>query len=127
MEPCAQSTICGFLGSTAALCASDTSSASVEDLDEDGWGVAATQTISCEAPEGSVAYTELEDCDDTDASVHPGAPDYCDDGVDADCDTSTPSGCFPYGEVSNILGAVLTTLRADTAAPRRLAALSPPP
>ena len=38
-----------------------------EDLDEDG-------------------YTADVDCDDDDASVHPGAAEICDDGVDNDCD-----------------------------------------
>ncbi len=32
------------------------------------------------------------DCDDTDASVHPGAVEVCDNGVDDDCD-GTASGC----------------------------------
>ncbi len=32
------------------------------------------------------------DCDDTDASVHPGAVEVCDNGVDDDCD-GTMSGC----------------------------------
>ncbi|MFZ5482205.1 MAG: MopE-related protein [Myxococcota bacterium] len=31
-------------------------------------------------------YDRAEDCDDTDADVHPGAEDTPDDGVDGDCD-----------------------------------------
>ena len=31
-------------------------------------------------------YDEIEDCDDTDAAVYPGAPETAGDGVDSDCD-----------------------------------------
>ncbi len=34
------------------------------------------------------------DCDDANAAVHPGAPDACDDGLDADCDGVDPA-CAP--------------------------------
>ncbi|MCB9592333.1 MAG: N-acetylmuramoyl-L-alanine amidase [Sandaracinaceae bacterium] len=37
------------------------------------------------------------DCDDADASVHPGATDLCGDGVDADCDGVDPM-CEPMPE-----------------------------
>ena len=59
--------------------------ASVWYLDADGDGVGASeQRIEhCEPPAGYVAADG--DCDDTDASVHPGAPELC-DGLDNDCD-----------------------------------------
>jgi predicted outer membrane repeat protein len=55
------------------------------DADGDGYGDAASSTEACSAPSGSVA--DSSDCDDGDASVHPGAAEYC-DGVDSDCDGS---------------------------------------
>ncbi len=39
------------------------------------------------------------DCDDTRADVHPGAPERCGDGLDADCSGLDPA-CPPQGEVS---------------------------
>lgn len=53
-----------------------------EDSDGDGHG-AGRPVSACEAPSGTVA--EGDDCDDTDAAVHPGAEEHC-DGVDEDCD-----------------------------------------
>ena len=53
------------------------------DSDGDGYGDAATTTTGCEAPTGYV--DDDTDCDDGDASVHPGADEWCDD-VDSDCD-----------------------------------------
>ena len=51
------------------------------DADGDGW--AGTEAWSCQVPLG--AGTEALDCDDADATVHPGQQDPCDE-VDADCD-----------------------------------------
>jgi hypothetical protein len=40
-------------------------------------------------------YTETQgDCDDTDASIYPGAKEVCDDGIDQDC-TGADSACTP--------------------------------
>lgn len=53
------------------------------DLDEDGFG-GQEATAACEAPEGFVAATG--DCDDSDATIYPGAEELPYDGIDQDCD-----------------------------------------
>jgi hypothetical protein len=55
------------------------------DGDGDGYGDATATTASCAAPAGYVADTT--DCDDSAATVHPGAREFC-NGVDDDCDGS---------------------------------------
>ncbi|MFH1464551.1 MAG: MopE-related protein [Pseudomonadota bacterium] len=59
------------------------------DDDADGYGDAAISTEACSVPEDFVA--DATDCDDTRASVHPGAAEHC-DGVDEDCDGATDEG-----------------------------------
>lgn len=55
------------------------------DMDRDGYGVEAVLSVACEAPAGAAEVAG--DCDDTSASVHPGADeDPCIDRVDQDCD-----------------------------------------
>ncbi len=54
------------------------------DVDGDGYGDAMDTTRACEAPAGHVA--DQTDCDDTEASVNPGAAEVCLDLVDQDCD-----------------------------------------
>jgi hypothetical protein len=70
------------------------------DEDGDGWGIPQGEILACEAPEGSIAFTVEEDCNDDNSDIYPGHADYCGDGVDSDCDPITPTGCFPWGEVS---------------------------
>jgi hypothetical protein len=53
------------------------------DDDDDGAGDAARAVQACMAPAGHVAAGD--DCDDTDAGVHPGADEVC-DAADNDCD-----------------------------------------
>ena len=53
------------------------------DSDHDGYGNASTSAHQCSQPSGYVA--DATDCDDTHATVYPGAPEYC-DGLDNDCD-----------------------------------------
>lgn len=53
------------------------------DADLDGFGDAAGRVDWCDQPAGYVA--DGSDCDDGDASVHPGASERC-DGLDQDCD-----------------------------------------
>ena len=53
------------------------------DSDGDGYGDAGSARAACSQPSGHVA--DATDCDDSAASVHPGADEYC-DGADDDCD-----------------------------------------
>ena len=57
------------------------------DTDEDGYGDADAPQNACEQPSGYLA--DDTDCDDTESTVNPAAPEYCDDEVDNDCDGST--------------------------------------
>src|ERR1043165_3477945 len=65
-----------------------------EDHDGDGHGDMALSVQACTQPAGTV--TVGDDCDDTDATRHPGATDVC-DGVDNDCSAAPaeicPTGC----------------------------------
>ncbi len=54
------------------------------DRDRDGYGAPMDRTRGCEQPDGYV--DDHSDCDDGDASIHPGAEDDWYDGVDSDCD-----------------------------------------
>ncbi len=59
------------------------------DMDEDGYGNASTRGDVCP---GTATWAENgDDCDDSDASIHPGAAELCDD-VDADCDGDLDEG-----------------------------------
>ncbi|GDX78217.1 hypothetical protein LBMAG42_00280 [Deltaproteobacteria bacterium] len=53
------------------------------DADADGFGDASATTLSCAEPVGFLA--DNTDCDDTSATVYPGAYEYC-NGIDDDCD-----------------------------------------
>ena len=53
------------------------------DADADGYGDAASSSLACSQPSGSVA--DATDCDDSDAAVNPAASEAC-NGVDDDCD-----------------------------------------
>ncbi|MBW1893277.1 MAG: putative metal-binding motif-containing protein [Deltaproteobacteria bacterium] len=56
------------------------------DDDGDGYGDANQTLSACAAPEHYV--TTFGDCNDSDGSIHPGAFDVCDDGIDQDCSGS---------------------------------------
>ncbi len=60
------------------------------DSDNDGFGDSTQTTDSCEQPTGYVA--DNTDCNDSDASVFPGAAEVCLDGVDSDCDNTDSLG-----------------------------------
>ena len=53
------------------------------DADGDGYGSAASETVSCDAPSGYVV--DDSDCDDGNVDIFPGADEVC-DGEDNDCD-----------------------------------------
>jgi Putative metal-binding motif/Secretion system C-terminal sorting domain len=61
------------------------------DADGDGYGNLASPVAG--QPAGSVL--DNTDCDDTKATVHPGAIDVCYDGLDNDCDGIIDNGCVP--------------------------------
>ena len=60
-----------------------------QDADGDGYGDAGATTRACSRPDGYVA--DGADCNDGDASVHPGAAEVC-NGADDDCDGSSDEG-----------------------------------
>jgi uncharacterized repeat protein (TIGR03803 family) len=60
-----------------------------QDADGDGYGNASVNTQACSAPQGYV--TDNTDCDDSNASVHPGAAEVC-NGLDDNCDGQIDEG-----------------------------------
>ena len=56
------------------------------DVDGDGYGATASETVACEAPSGSV--TEGGDCDDSSADVSPAGVEDCTTAADDDCSGS---------------------------------------
>ena len=60
------------------------------DADGDGYGDLGDAVTAITPPNGYVATGG--DCDDTDASIYPGASEVC-DGVDDDCDGNVDEGC----------------------------------
>ena len=60
------------------------------DADGDGYPTG-NPVVACEAPPGTLETLDGVDCDDMDASIHPGAEEQCDD-VDHDCDGSPDAG-----------------------------------
>lgn len=61
------------------------------DADGDSYGKAGSGTTGCRPDSGSA--TNGDDCDDTDASVHPSAREECYDGIDADCSGGSEYDC----------------------------------
>ncbi len=73
------------------------------DLDGDGYGNAATTTMSCAgaAPAGWVAAGT--DCNDANAAIHPGATELCND-IDDDCSNGPDDGFVVPGLPALALG-----------------------
>jgi hypothetical protein len=59
------------------------------DADGDGYGDPAAMTEACEAPVGYVAAAG--ECNDTNAAIHPGAPEVC-NGIDDNCNGEIDEG-----------------------------------
>lgn len=71
------------------------------DADLDGSGDAATADNFCSDPGNRVANGD--DCDDTNISIYPGAPEVCEDGIDNGCDgvdDCQPSGYLIPGDAT---------------------------
>ena len=54
------------------------------DTDGDNWGLTSNSVHACSQPSGY--GSNMGDCDDGDASIHPGATEECGNGVDDNCD-----------------------------------------
>ncbi len=76
------------------------------DYDGDGWGISSSTKTGCAPPAGYVAPRDADgdgtydfDCNDNDASIHPGAFDSCDTPIDENCSgdnsdcSEEPAGC----------------------------------
>ncbi|MEE9382970.1 MAG: putative metal-binding motif-containing protein [Nannocystaceae bacterium] len=65
------------------------------DADADGYGDAGSDaTLVCEGDEPPDGYTtDNTDCNDAEATVHPGAEEICDDGFDNDCSGDEDEVC----------------------------------
>lgn len=59
-----------------------------EDADGDGYGNSQITTKACSQPSGYV--TNNTDCDDTNAAINPGVSEIKKNGIDDDCNASTP-------------------------------------
>ncbi|NMO18014.1 hypothetical protein HPC49_14790 [Pyxidicoccus fallax] len=70
----------------------DVKSTFYRDADGDGYGNANSTTAACGQPGGYV--TNASDCNDTSASIRPGASEVC-DSIDNNCNGSTDEGVVP--------------------------------
>ena len=72
------------------------------DADSDTFGDPTVSVVSDgSCPSGYVS--DSTDCDDSQASVHPGAPEILDDGIDQDCNGSDSTCCALSGDANSDL------------------------
>ncbi len=62
------------------------------------------------------------DCDDTRATVHPGAPEICGNGIDDNCNGQVDENC---GTCQNATNLTTTSITATSATPNRVASVNP--
>ncbi|WP_284652025.1 BNR-repeat neuraminidase N-terminal domain-containing protein [Flavobacterium terrisoli] len=87
------------------------------DADNDGYGNPAITLISCNASEPGYVLNNT-DCNDNSATVHPGAPEICFNGIDDDCNGSLYNGCSPAltSILPSFCGSTLTKAKATITA-----------
>ncbi len=71
-------------GSDYTTCVGTTTQTYYQDSDGDGYGDSSVSVDDTSKPAGYVL--DKTDCDDSDATIHPGATEICDNGVDNNCD-----------------------------------------
>lgn len=75
-----------------------------DDVDRDGFGTPGTNRYSCDGTPEAGRSATADDCDDANASVHPGATEYCGDALDSDCDGDAEANCTEFDAWSNYCG-----------------------
>ncbi|AKF86695.1 hypothetical protein MFUL124B02_31355 [Myxococcus fulvus 124B02] len=89
------------------------------DADGDGHGTSSQSTTACTQPGGYVA--SATDCNDSNASIYPGAPEYCDQ-VDTNCNGHPDDGTITISYPDNDLDGY-----GDSAWPRQTTTCAWPP
>ena len=71
------------------------------DADQDGFAAEGADGRCLCAPADAFTTTQVGDCDDHDAAVHPGAMELC-NGKDDNCDGQTDEGALPPGAAAEV-------------------------
>ena len=79
-DDCTDTTACNYTANPTESCTYATTW--YADADSDGYGDSSNSQNACSQPAGFVVNGS--DCDDSDATIHPGASDVC-DGIDNNC------------------------------------------